>query len=205
MKYTVRKGNHFTDKRLEKLDFSSEKVILMTCHRRENYGMPMENIFKAVSEIARAFPDTKIVYPVHPSPVVREAAYRLLGGAPQVLLTEPLDTVEMHTLMSRCYLVLTDSGGLQEEAPALGKPVLVLRRETERPEAVEAGTVKLAGVEQDEVFKLVSELLTDRESYERMARAVNPYGDGRASERIAAALLWSFNMTGERPGDFVPV
>lgn len=205
MKYTVRKGNHFTDKRLEKLDFSSEKVILVTCHRRENYGMPMENIFKAVSEIARAFPDTKIVYPVHPSPVVREAAYRLLGGAPQVLLTEPLDTVEMHTLMSRCYLVLTDSGGLQEEAPALGKPVLVLRRETERPEAVEAGTVKLAGVEQDEVFKLVSELLTDRESYERMARAVNPYGDGRASERIAAALLWSFNMTGERPGDFVPV
>jgi len=205
MRYTVRKENRFTDKRLEKLDFSSEKVILMTCHRRENYGRPMEDIFMAVNDIAKAFPDTKIVYPVHPSPAVRETAYRLLGDTPQVLLTEPLDTVEMHTLMSRCYLVLTDSGGLQEEAPALGKPVLVLRRETERPEAIEAGTVKLAGVERDGVFRLVSELLTDRESYERMARAVNPYGDGRASERIAEALLWSFKMRDERPGDFKPV
>jgi len=205
MRYTVRKENRFTDKRLEKLDFSSEKVILMTCHRRENYGRPMEDIFMAVNDIAKAFPDTKIVYPVHPSPAVRETAYRLLGDTPQVLLTEPLDTVEMHTLMSRCYLVLTDSGGLQEEAPALGKPVLVLRRETERPEAIEAGTVKLAGVERDGVFRLVSELLTDRESYERMARAVNPYGDGRASERIAEDLLWSFKMRDERQGDFKPV
>jgi len=204
MRYTVRKENYFTDKRLEKLDYSSEKVILMTCHRRENYGRPMENIFTAVNDIVKAFPDIKVVYPVHPSPAVKEAAYRILGDTPQVLLTEPLDTAEMHTLMSRCYLVLTDSGGLQEEAPALGKPVLVLRRETERPEAVEAGTVKLAGVERDGVFSMVSELLTDRESYERMAKAVNPYGDGRASERIADALLWTFKLKDERPCDFVP-
>ena len=204
MKHTVRKENHFTDKRLEELDFSSEKVILMTCHRRENYGQPMEDIFTAVNELAQAFPDTRFVYPVHPSPAVRGAAYRLLGNTPQVLLTDPLDTVEMHTLMSRCYMVLTDSGGLQEEAPALGKPVLVLRRETERPEAVAAGTVRLAGVERDEVYKLVSQLLTDKETYERMARAVNPYGDGRASERIADALLWSFKLTTDRPGDFIP-
>jgi len=204
MRHTVRREKHFTDKRLENLDFSSEKVILMTCHRRENYGEPMENIFSAVSELANTFPDTRIIYPVHPSPVVREAAYRLLGDTNRVLLTDPLDTVEMHTLMSRCYMVLTDSGGLQEEAPALGKPVLVLRRETERPEAITAGTVRLAGVERREVYKLASQLLTDGETYERMARAVNPYGDGNASARIADAVIWSFKLAAERPGDFIP-
>jgi len=204
MKHTVRRENYFTDKRLENLDFSSNKVILMTCHRRENYGEPMENIFSAVKKLADTFRDTRIVYPVHPSPAVRDTAYRLLGNTEGILLTDPLDTVEMHTLMSKCYMVLTDSGGLQEEAPALGKPVLVLRRETERPEAITAGTVRLAGVERDEVYALAAQLLTDRETYDRMAKAVNPYGDGSASARIAQAVLWSYKFISERPGDFAP-
>ncbi len=204
MKYTVVKQKHFTDEALNSLDFAHKRVILMTCHRRENYGEPMENIFRAVRRLAEAFTDTEFVYPVHLSPVVRETASRILGGAERVLLVQPLETSEMHCLMSRCHMVMTDSGGLQEEAPALGKPVLVLRRETERPEAVEAGTVKLAGVDEEEIFRLAAELLTSRESYERMARAVNPYGDGRACERIADAILWSFGLSDSKPADFMP-
>ncbi len=204
MKYTVDKTNNFTDKILASRDFSAKKLILMTCHRRENYGEPMRNIFRAVKRIAETFEDTHIIYPVHLSPVVREAASEILGSVPRVQLIEPLDTVEMHTLMSRCYMVMTDSGGIQEEAPALGKPVLVLRRETERPEAVAAGTVKLAGVDENEIFELAADLLTSRESYDKMAKAVNPYGDGRACERIAEAVLWSFGFRDDRPEDFRP-
>ena len=155
----------------------------------------------ALAEIARTHEDAELVYPVHLSPVVQECARRHLAGIENVHLTEPLAADEMHNLMARCYLVLTDSGGLQEEAPALGKPVLVLRRETERPEAVEAGTVKLAGVEYGRIVEMANTLLTDPAAYQAMAHAVNPYGDGFACRRIADAVLWHFGR-GEKPADF---
>lgn len=199
MKYTVQ-GDKFDCEALNGIDFS-RRVITMTCHRRENYGVPMENIFSAVAELARRFPDTLTVYPVHLSPVVRECAARFLSNIENVMLTDPLDAMDMHRLMSRSYMVMTDSGGIQEEAPALGKPVLVLRRETERPEAVEAGTVRLAGVEKEAVLTMACELLTDKSKYTAMAHAVNPYGDGHACERIAQALLYSFGMASP-PEDF---
>jgi UDP-N-acetylglucosamine 2-epimerase (non-hydrolysing) len=163
----------------------------------------MENVMQAVKTLVERHEDTEVVYPVHLSPVVRECAFGILGGLPRVHLIDPIDVEEMHKLMARSYLVMTDSGGLQEEAPALGKPVLVLRRETERPEAVRAGTVRLAGVEQEAILRHAEELLTDREAYQQMARAVNPYGDGHASERIADAIAWHFGLRPERPADFV--
>lgn len=202
MAYTVRGEREFSNPILREIDFRNRRVIVMTCHRRENYGEPMENIFAAVRDIVREFEDVEVIYPVHPSPVVQEAAERNLKGVPGVHLIEPLDTLEMHSLMDKSYMVMTDSGGLQEEAPALGKPVLVLRRETERPEAVMAGTVELAGVERGRIFQLASELLTDGEKYRRMARAVNPYGDGRACQRIADAILYSFGLSRRKPEDF---
>ena len=201
MRYTVSDAP-FDCAELNAIDFSARRVIAMTCHRRENYGKPMENIFSAVAELARAYPDLLIVYPVHPAPTVRAAAEKLLGGIGNVSLLEPLDAVDMHKLMARSYMVMTDSGGLQEEAPALGKPVLVLRRETERPEAVEAGTVALAGTERDAVFRMAAALLDDRTKYDAMAAAVNPYGDGRACERIADAIAWGFGRGGRPPEEF---
>ena len=202
MKYTVN-DRPFGIDALNGVDFS-EKVIAMTCHRRENYGEPMENIFSAVADLAKAFPEVQIVYPVHLSPVVQKAARAHLENLPNVLLTDPLDAMDMHKLLSRSYLVMTDSGGLQEEAPALGKPVLVLRRETERPEAVAAGTVALAGTEHDDIFNMASALLTDSAKYDAMAHAVNPYGDGHASARIADALAYGFGISGKAPEEFVP-
>ena len=202
MKYTVN-DRPFACEALNGVDFGG-KVVAMTCHRRENYGEPMENIFSAVAELARAFPDVRIVYPVHLSPAVQRAARAHLEGIPNVLLTEPLDAMDMHKLMARSYMVMTDSGGIQEEAPSLGKPVLVLRRETERPEAVSAGTVALAGTERADIFRMASELLTDNAKYEAMARAVNPYGDGNACARIADALTWGFGLSDAAPADFVP-
>ena len=177
-------------------------MILVTCHRRENYGEPMKNIMLALREIAERNSDVELVYPVHLSPVVREAVDTYLRGTPRVHLINPLPADEMHNLMARCYMVMTDSGGLQEEAPALGKPVLVLRRETERPEAVEAGTVKLAGVVQDDIVTMAERLIQNRSAYEKMAHAVNPYGDGNACRRIADAILWYFGR-GERPEDYL--
>lgn len=156
----------------------------------------------ALRQIAEENPDVELVYPVHLSPVVREAVDSYLRGAPRVHLIEPLSADEMHNLMARCYLVLTDSGGLQEEAPALGKPVLVLRRETERPEAVAAGTVKLAGVVQDDIVTMAERLIRDRAAYEKMAHAVNPYGDGHACRRIADAIEWRWGLQAERPEDY---
>lgn len=203
MCYTIGDGS-FSNSLLKGFDFENKRVIAMTCHRRENYGEPMEEIFKAVRDIVQGFPDVEVIYPVHLSPIVREAAERCLGGVDRIRLIEPLDVVEMHRLMAKSYLVLTDSGGLQEEAPSLGKPTLVLRKETERPEAVAAGTVALAGVEAENIYRLASDLLTSVEKYEGMAKAVNPYGDGHACERIADALLWSFGMSGEKPEDFCP-
>ena len=201
MKYTVT-GEGFTSPELTKVDFS-KRVIAMTCHRRENYGEPMKNIFSAVRELALEHPEIEIVYPVHLSPVVRNAANEHLAGLRNVHLIEPLDAMDMHRLMSASYMVMTDSGGIQEEAPALGKPVLVLRKETERPEAVAAGTVKLSGVDRYDILRDANELLCSDEAYERMARAVNPYGDGNACARIADAIEFSFGLRTERPEEFV--
>ena len=202
LKTTVRKDYCFATEVLNTLPYEQKKVILVTCHRRENYGEPMKNIMLALRQIAETYEDVELVYPVHLSPVVREAVQEYLAGAPRVHLIDPLPADEMHNLMGRCYMVLTDSGGLQEEAPALGKPVLVLRRETERPEAVAAGTVKIAGVDKDVIVSMASELIESPNAYEAMAHAVNPYGDGQACRRIAEAILWHFDRCAQRPKDY---
>lgn len=204
MKTTVRDGFIFGDPVLDSLDFANKKVITLTCHRRENYGAPMEAIMTAVAHIARSNPDVEVVYPVHLSPVVQECARKYLGDISSVHLIAPLDVAQMHNLMARSYLVLTDSGGLQEEAPAMGKPVLVLRRETERPEAIAAGTVKLAGVEKDRIISMTQELLDCPQAYQAMAKAVNPYGDGNACERIVHAIAHYFGISDTCPADFAP-
>ena len=202
MRTTVRPDFRFSTELLNRLDFDGKRIIVVTCHRRENYGAPMENIMRAIGDVVATHPDVEVVYPVHLSPTVRQCAFGILGGMERVHLIDPLDVEEMHNLMARCCLVMTDSGGLQEEAPALGKPVLVLRRETERPEAVAAGTARLAGVERDEIVRLASELLDDPAAYARMARAVNPYGDGHACGRIVRAIAWKFGLEAARPEDF---
>ena len=200
MKYTIGDGS-FNSEELKNIDFS-KRVVAMTCHRRENYGEPMQNIFSAVKEIAERHKDVTFVYPIHMSPIVRESAHGILDGTENVKLIEPLDAMDMHRLMHKCYMVMTDSGGLQEEAPSLGKPVLVLRRETERPEAVAAGTVKLSGVQKDDIVNDAEELLNDPAAYEKMAKAVNPYGDGKACERIAQAILYNAGLASEKPDEF---
>ena len=202
LKTTVRPDFTFHTPLLNQLDYTGRRVVLVTCHRRENYGPPMAHIMSALRRLAQDLPEVELVYPVHLSPVVQEAAHSHLDGLENVHLIEPLDVLEMHNLMARAYLVLTDSGGLQEEAPALGKPVLVLRRETERPEAVAAGTVRLAGTEEETVYTLARELLEDRASYEKMARAVNPYGDGWACRRIADAIEYRFGLRKDPPEDW---
>lgn len=164
------------------------RLILVTAHRRENLGEPMRRIFRAIFRVATEFPDVKIVYPVHMNPAVREPANEILGDCANVRLIEPLDVLAFHNLMARASLILTDSGGIQEEAPSLGKPVLVLRDVTERPEGIDAGTLKLIGTEEARVYEECVRLLTDRAEYERMSKAKNPYGDGFASERIADAV-----------------
>jgi UDP-N-acetylglucosamine 2-epimerase (non-hydrolysing) len=166
------------------------RIVLMTAHRRESFGPPLREVFHAVRELARRFSDdTTVVYPVHPNPNVTAAAYEMLGGIDNVLLTEPLDYLVFAHLMGRAHLILTDSGGIQEEAPSLAKPVLVLRSVTERPEGVAAGTARLVGTDREMIVAAATELLTDAEAYGRMARASNPYGDGHASGRIAEAIL----------------
>ena len=202
LKTTVVKDYHFANDLLNGLDYQGKKIILVTCHRRENYGQPMANIMTALRRVAETFPEVELVYPVHLSPVVREAADKYLSGHDRIHLIDPLDVEEMHNLMARSYLVMTDSGGLQEEAPALGRPVLVLRRETERPEAVAAGTVKIAGTEEETIFRMASELLTDDEAYHAMAHAVNPYGDGHACARIVDAIEWKFGLRAQPPAPF---
>ena len=202
MKTTVRPDFVFSVPELNQLDFQSRRVIAVTCHRRENYGEPMGQIMEAIRELALSHPEIEVVYPVHLSPIVRECAFGILDGVPRVHLIDPIDVENMHNLMARCSFVMTDSGGLQEEAPALGKPVLVLRRETERPEAVEAGTVKLAGVCKGDILALAETLLSDEAAYAAMAHAVNPYGDGNACDRIARGILWHFGRISEKPADF---
>lgn len=186
---TVRKDYTFKDPELLKLDLEKKRCILMTAHRRENLGAPLQSICRAVRRIVEDTPDVELVYPVHMNPAVRDTANEILGGIDRVHLIRPLDVEDMHNLMARCYLVMTDSGGLQEEAPACGKPVLVLRTETERPEAVEAGTVKVVGVDENAIYENALRLLTDEQAYDSMAKAVNPYGDGTACDLIIGHLL----------------
>ncbi len=202
LKTTVVKDFRFSTELLNHLDYAGKKVILVTCHRRENYGEPMARIMTALRRIAEDFSDVELVYPVHLSPVVREAAAQYLSGHRRIHLIDPLDVQEMHNLMARACLVMTDSGGLQEEAPALGRPVLVLRRETERPEAITAGTVKLAGTDEKAVYQMAAELLTDQSAYAAMAHAVNPYGDGFACRRIVDSIEWKFGLRPDRPEEF---
>lgn len=203
MGYTVKADRKFQNELLNRLDFEHHRIIAVTCHRRENYGKPMEDIMSAIAEVVRTHEDVEVVYPVHLSPVVRECAQKYLGGKERIHLIDPLDVEEMHNLLARCFMVMTDSGGLQEEAPALGKPVLVMRRETERPEAIAAGTAKLAGVTYEAVLAKANRLLDDPAAYQAMAKAVNPYGDGHACRRIAQAIRWHFGLTDERPADFL--
>ena len=190
LKLTVKDDYAFEEPALQQLDFSAQKVIAITAHRRENYGQPMENIMAAFAYLAKNHPDVQLVYPVHLSPYVQEIAHRYLDGLENVLLVKPLGVTDMHNLLARSYMVMTDSGGLQEEAPALGKPVLVLRRETERPEAVAAGTVRVIGTEKDVIIAEAEELLLGGQRYQDMAHAVNPYGDGFACRRIVDDLLY---------------
>jgi len=188
MKYTVEKDYEFENNVLKKIDFINEKVIMVTAHRRENWGDGILNICKALKRIVLENKTVEIVYLVHLNPVVKDMVHKELGGLDRIHLLPPLDTKETHNLMNRSYLVMTDSGGLQEEAPHLGKPVLVLRDSTERPEAVEAGTVKLVGTDIETIVKNANILIEDNEEYIKMSKAMNPYGDGRASEKIADAI-----------------
>jgi UDP-N-acetylglucosamine 2-epimerase (non-hydrolysing) len=169
---------------LKKIDFENQRILLLTAHRRENLGKPMEDIFKAIKRIVLEFDDVEVIYPVHLNPIVQKIANQVLGEVKRVHLIEPLDYLPFANLISKSHLILTDSGGIQEEAPALGKPVLVLRKETERPEAVEAGTVKIVGTNEMNVYETIKMLLTSNHEYNKMANAVNPYGDGSTSKRI---------------------
>ena len=164
------------------------RLLVMTAHRRESLGGPMRGMFRAIRRVAEAYPDVKVVYPMHPNPAVRQAAAGILGGCGRIRLIEPLDALDFHNLMHHAYFILTDSGGVQEEAPALGKPVLVMRNTTERPEGVAAGTLRLVGTQEQSIFRACCELLDNPAQYRRMSRAQNPYGDGTASAKIADVI-----------------
>lgn len=182
-----------------------DRLILLTAHRRENLGEPMKNMFRAVKRIVDEHEDVQVVYPVHLNPVVRETANDILGNDPRIHLIEPLDVIDFHNFAERAHIILTDSGGVQEEAPSLGVPVLVLRDTTERPEGIEAGTLKLAGTEEETIYALAKELLIDEDVYKQMSQASNPYGDGLASKRICDAISYYFNRRENRPEAFNPL
>ncbi|MGF9775911.1 UDP-N-acetylglucosamine 2-epimerase (non-hydrolyzing) [Priestia aryabhattai] len=183
-------------------ELGSDKFILLTAHRRENFGKPMLSIFKAIKRIVEEHDDVQVVYPVHLNPLVREAANEVLGNDDRVHLIEPLGVKDFHNFMDKAYLILTDSGGVQEEAPSLATPVLVLRDTTERPEGVEAGTLKLAGTDQETIYSLIKQLLEDEKLYQSMAQSSNPYGDGKASNRIVEVIKYYFKIIEKRPNDF---
>ncbi len=172
---------------------AGERMILLTAHRRENLGEPMRHIFRAIKRVVDEFSDVKVIYPIHMNPKVREVANEVFGDADRVKLIEPLEVFDFHNFQNKSYIILTDSGGIQEEAPSLGKPVLVLRDTTERPEGIKAGTLKLVGTDEDVIYEETKKLLLDKESYEKMSKASNPYGDGHASERIVDAIIEYFN------------
>lgn len=200
--HTVREDFHFDEPLLQKIDYAKHRVVLVTTHRRENLGEPMRHVYKALKQLVDEFPDIEVVFPVHKNPKVREVVRQELGGVERVHLIDPLDYEPFANLMHRSYLILTDSGGVQEEAPALGKPVLVLRDTTERPEAVAAGTVKLIGTDRGRVYSEAKGLLTDAAEYSRMAESCNPYGDGKASGRIIQAILYHYGRAAAHPDEF---
>jgi UDP-GlcNAc:undecaprenyl-phosphate GlcNAc-1-phosphate transferase len=204
LKLTVTDDYKFKTPELQYIDFDKYRVITVEAHRRENLGEPLKDICRAICTIIEKYPDTFVVYPVHLNPAVQDTVNEYLCKNERIKLIEPVDVKELHNLMSRSYMIMTDSGGLQEEAPSLGKPILVLRNETERPEAVTAGTVKLIGVEYNHIVESASLLLSSQHEYDKMKKAVNPYGDGMASKRIADALLYEFGYTDITPADFIP-
>ena len=184
LKTTVREDYHHPE-----LDWANgSRLILITAHRRENLGDPMKHMFRAIRRVMDEHPDVKAIYPIHMNPIVRETADAILGGDERIHIIEPLDVLDFHNFMARSYMILTDSGGIQEEAPSLGKPVLVMRDTTERPEGIKAGTLKLVGTDEETIYAEFKRLLTDKEAYDTMAKASNPYGDGHACERIAGIL-----------------
>lgn len=199
---TIEKKYQFAVEELNHIEYTKRRVIAVTAHRRENLGEPLKNICRAIRRIVEQYEDVEVVYAVHKNPAVMEPVHEILGNRERIHLLEPLDLKDMHNLMVRSYFVMTDSGGLQEEVPSMGKPVLVLRNVTERPEGIEAGTLKLAGNEEDVIFERAKELLEDEEAYEKMAQAKNPFGDGHASERIIDSILYYFGRKEEKPKDF---
>lgn len=199
---TVNDKFKFDDELLNSIDYKNKRVVLVTTHRRENLGEPMRHVYKALKKLIERFSDVEIVFPVHKNPRVREIVNEELGGLSQVNLIDPLDYEPFANLMNRATLILTDSGGVQEEAPALGKPVLVLRDTTERPEALTAGTVKLVGTNMESIYAAAKLLLTNAKAYEKMSTACNPYGDGLAAKRIVQALLWHYKLSEDPPVSF---
>lgn len=202
MNHTVEDSYKFSNESLNDLDYKNKKVIMITAHRRENWGQGIENICTALKKIVEENEEVELVYLVHLNPVVRDVVYRHLSNVPRVHLLSPLDTKEAHNLMNKCFMVMTDSGGIQEEAPHLGKPVIVLREVTERQEAVEAGKVKLVGTSVEKIVKEANKLIRIKEEYDKMSKAINPYGDGKASERIADAILYHFGKKQVKPVEF---
>ena len=200
--HTVRDDFDFQEESLKDVDFQNKRIILVTTHRRENLGEPMRHVYKALKQLTEEFDDVEVVFPVHKNPKVREVVNEELGGLAKVHLIDPLDYEPFANLMHRAHLILPESGGVQEEAPALGKPVLVLRDTTERPEAVDAGTVKLIGTDRERVYEEAKKLLTDKAEYSRMAESVNPYGDGKAAARIIQAILYHYGLADGRPDVF---
>lgn len=202
MEHTVKEEYVFETEELNHIDFNKKKVIMITAHRRENWGEGIENICTALKTIVEENKDVELVYLVHLNPVVKDVVYKHLNDKERVHLLTPQDTKETHNLMNKCFMVMTDSGGLQEEAPHLGKPVLVLRDVTERPEAVEAGTVKLVGTDVETIIKEANDLIRNKEAYEKMSKSVNPYGDGKASERIVDAIEKYFGLSDKEIEEF---
>jgi len=189
--YVIKEDYIFDLDLLNNIDYGKKRIILMTAHRSENIGRPMENIFIAIKDILEKYEDVELVFPMHLNPKVREIAYSILGGNDRIHLLEPLDYEPVANLMARVHLIVTDSGGLQEEGPTFGKPVLVVREETERPEGIEAGTARLVGTKYENIFNELNLLLSNKDEYDKMANAVNPYGDGKASERIVDILIYN--------------
>ena len=199
---TVKKDYVFEDKELQDIE-EHKRIILVTTHRRENLGEPMRNVYRALRRLVETVPDTEVVFPVHRNPLVRQAVKEVLDGVPGIHLVDPMEYEPFTNLMARSAIILTDSGGIQEEAPSLGKPVLVLRDTTERPEAVASGTVKLVGTDEDKVYNTAYKLLTDEVAYHEMAESINPYGDGHTSERIVQAILYFYGISEKKPSVFI--
>ncbi|MDC0750187.1 MULTISPECIES: non-hydrolyzing UDP-N-acetylglucosamine 2-epimerase [Enterococcus] len=198
MKYTI--SDQYSHSLLT--DIGDKKIILVTMHRRENLGNPMKNVFKAINRIVERFDDVHVVFPMHKNPIIRKTVKETLIDCDRIHLIEPLDVVDFQNFANHSYMIMSDSGGVQEEAPSLGKPVLVLRDTTERPEGIEAGTLRLVGTSEDKVFVSAKELLEDNDIYDQMSKASNPYGDGFASQRILDAIAYSFGLTNEKPSEF---